>query len=285
MNLFHIQTFLTIVETGKLNKAAQRLNVTQSTVTSRINALEEAIGQKLLRRQKSGAELTAVGVRFHRHAELLMQAWRQARYETSLPRGFDDTFAFACVDALWPGAGEVLIAELRRAQPGMAIDVQGGGEGDVRRLLANAMADVVIAHEPPPASGFAIDVLFEDVSIEVATVRRGLMRWDPLYVYVDLGDDFRRRHAVAYPVDETAVVNFSSAARALDHILACGGSAYLPYRLARPHLEAGRLFEVEDAPRFSRKAYLAHNTARTDAWPWFGKFLAACRRRLAGGLL
>ena len=36
MNLYEIRTFLAIVETGQLNRAAEQLNVTQSTVTARL---------------------------------------------------------------------------------------------------------------------------------------------------------------------------------------------------------------------------------------------------------
>jgi len=41
MNLNEVRTFLEVIETGSLVAASQRLNVTQSTVTARISALEE----------------------------------------------------------------------------------------------------------------------------------------------------------------------------------------------------------------------------------------------------
>ena len=272
MNLSHVQTFVTAVETGNLNRTAAKLNVTQSTVTARIDALENLIGQKLLHRNKSGTELTPAGAKFLRHAEVMVQVWKQARYETSLPRGFEDVCALACDPQLWTGVAELWVRDLRQARQTIAISVED--------RPAPAMVDIVFSHTPPPGA-FAVDIVGEDIFIEVATVKRGLMRWDPLYVYVDLGEDFRRQHTQAYPVDETAVVTFSNSTQALDHILSCGGSAYLPYRVARPHLEAGRLFEVDGAPRFARTIYLGRNSARTDAWPWVGEFLSGFKRKLA----
>ena len=47
MNISALKTFLTVVDLGNLNKAAERLNVTQSTVTARLDSLEEALGQRL----------------------------------------------------------------------------------------------------------------------------------------------------------------------------------------------------------------------------------------------
>jgi DNA-binding transcriptional LysR family regulator len=276
MNLTHVQTFVAAVETGNLNRTAVKLNVTQSTVTARIDALESLIGQKLLHRHKSGTELTPAGAKFLRHAEVLMNVWKQARYETSLPRGFEDVLALASDPQLWTGVAELWVSDLRKARGTIAISVEDRPE--------RAMVDIVFAYTPP-AGAFSVDVVGEDMFIEVATVKRGLMRWDPLYVYVDLGEDFRRQHAEAFPVDETAIASFSSSAQALDHILSCGGSAYLPYRVARPSIEAGRLFEVDGAPRFNRTIYLGRNSARTDAWPWFETFMEGFKRRLANHIV
>ncbi len=66
MNIGLARTFLEILEAGNLNKAAERLHVTQSTVTMRINALEDLLGQKLLVRSKSGVALTNSGFKFKR---------------------------------------------------------------------------------------------------------------------------------------------------------------------------------------------------------------------------
>jgi len=43
MNLQELCTFLEVVDTKSLVAASRRLNVTQSTVTARLNALEEAL--------------------------------------------------------------------------------------------------------------------------------------------------------------------------------------------------------------------------------------------------
>ena len=280
MNLAHVQTFLVAVETGNLNKTAAKLNVTQSTVTARIDALENLIGQKLLRRNKSGTGLTPAGAKFLRHAEVMVQVWKQARYETSLPRGFEDVCAVGCDPALWTGAAELWVNDLRGERSTIAISVQEGSGDIARTWQSNAMVDIVFSYTPP-IGAFSVDVMGDDTFIEVATVQRGLMRWDPLYVYVDLGEDFRRQHAQAYPVEETAIVTFTSSTHALDHILSRGGSAYLPYRVARSHIEAGKLFEVEGAARFTRTIYLARNTARTDGWPWFEGFSQSFKQKLA----
>ncbi|MBL0373341.1 LysR family transcriptional regulator [Rhizobium sp. KVB221] len=285
MNLAHVQTFLVVVETGNLNKAALKLNVTQSTVTARINALEDLLGQKLLRRIKSGAELTAIGTKFVKHAQIMVQVWKQARLDTSLPRGFDQVCNFGCPDPLWNGAGEYLVNALRSEFQSIAINVESGSETDMRPLISNSIVDVAISYEPPPAPGYTIEPLFEDLFIEVSTIDRDLVRWDPKYVFVDHGEEFRRRHAEAYPVDDTAVVTFKNGVFALGHIIKWGGSAYLPYRIAYPAMEAGQVFEVRNAPRFTRTAYLVRNSTQTHRWHWLTRALVVVKEKIADAVL
>lgn len=50
-----IETLLAIVETGSLVRAAERLSVSQSAVTTRLQSLEQELGHTLVRRQKSGS--------------------------------------------------------------------------------------------------------------------------------------------------------------------------------------------------------------------------------------
>lgn len=55
------RTFLEIVHTGSFLKAADRLHVTQTTVSARIRTLEESLGKRLFVRSRNGVTLTAAG--------------------------------------------------------------------------------------------------------------------------------------------------------------------------------------------------------------------------------
>lgn len=52
MTYEHIETFLTVVVTGSITAAAKKLFVSQSTVSSRIQQLEQELGTPLILRQK-----------------------------------------------------------------------------------------------------------------------------------------------------------------------------------------------------------------------------------------
>jgi Mn-dependent DtxR family transcriptional regulator len=80
------RTFLVVVATGSFVEAAQRLHVTQSTVSTRIQRLEETLGAELFVRNKAGTTLTSAGQQFQRHAALLTRTVEQARQEIGLPQ-------------------------------------------------------------------------------------------------------------------------------------------------------------------------------------------------------
>ncbi len=86
MNLVLARTFLELVNAKNFNKAADRLHVTQSTVTVRIAALEELLGQQLFTREKSGVGLTVAGRKFLPYAELLLQTWQHDLFARQMIR-------------------------------------------------------------------------------------------------------------------------------------------------------------------------------------------------------
>lgn len=57
-----LNVLLSVIRTGSLNKAAQTLSQTQSTVSRHIDRLELALGVKMLERTPNGASLTREGV-------------------------------------------------------------------------------------------------------------------------------------------------------------------------------------------------------------------------------
>lgn len=275
MNLDELRTFLDVVETGSLVAAARRLNVTPSTVTARINGLEEEIGQKLIHRNKSGADLTSAGFKFRRYAELMVQLWGQARAEVSLPRGFEGVCNVGLDFDLWNGPGRQFLDHVRATTPGVALAFWPGEQRMVDRWLATGLVDIAFCYAPQEGERFASHVLFDDELILVSRQEMASPGFDAGYVYVDHGDEFRRQHAAAYPGGAASALVIASSDWALDHLLRNGGSGYLPKRLVQEALAAGALHRVADAPGFSRRVYVVENAQTVRPWGWYASALAA----------
>ena len=274
MNFSVIRTFLAIADSGQLNRAAEQLHVTQSTVTTRLNSLEAELGQTLFHRRKSGAELTSAGFRFQRYAQLLVDTWRQARQETALPADVDTTFNLGCPPDLWPRLGERIFRYLHDRYPQVAISAWSGEQADLERWLGSGLIDAALGYTPSLREDRTEYRLDSDRLILVSTRPRELMRWDPDYVYIDSGEEFRKNHAAAYPEGDTPTVTLGSAAWGLAYLLSKGGSGYLPLRLIDSAVDSGKLHRVPGAPEFSRNIYLVVNNDAARDWPWLDEIRA-----------
>ena len=86
-----MQTFVRIVEAGSLSAAAAQMLTTQPTVSRRLQALERALGVRLLQRSTRKFAVTDVGQSVYRHAQTMLaeaQAAREAVDRVSAsPRG------------------------------------------------------------------------------------------------------------------------------------------------------------------------------------------------------
>ncbi len=281
MNITNLKTFLAVVEAGSLIAASKQMNVTQSTITARLHALEDDIGQKLLMRQKSGAALTASGLKFKRYAEVMVELWRQAKQETSLPEDMTAVCNIGCQIDLWPALGEDFFRDIRANYPDVAVTAWPATQHDIERWLIAGVIDIAIGYQPSVQPGQSSLVLGEDQLILVADRPDRPIRHDSGYIYVDAGDAFGRDHAAAYIDAGVARLSFGSAAWALDHLLAEGGSAYLPKRLVASYLADGRLFHLHDAPSFNRRVMIISSDTSTQNWPWLNDALAKLSSRFA----
>ena len=273
MNQTALKTFLTIIETRNLNHAADRLNVTQSTVSARLNALEEELGQTLFARKKSGAELTSAGFKLERYARLMTDLWRQAKQETSLPNDVEYVCNFGCHPDIWSGLGNDFFQRVRELAPNTALSIWQGEHGNLKQWLDTGLIDAAFSFDPVTQGNHLPCVVCRERLVLVSTRKRKLMRWDPDYVYVDYGEAFRRNHAAAYADGDTPMTVFSSPAWALDYLMQNTGSGYLPMHLIEKHLHKKKLHLVDQAPEFARTIYFISNPAETDKWTWLQDLL------------
>ncbi len=268
MNLSYLQTFLAVVETGNLNKAADRLNVTQSTVTTRLDTLDESLGQALLKRSRKGAVLTKAGFAFKKHAELIVSTWDLGRKTVGLPKGYSGHFSLACHHDLWEGLGKQIISKILAEREELAVEAWPGDMGEIKDWLSSGLVDAALTIEP--VAGFEMESmrLKNDRLVQVSSVKRQVRSWDEDYIFVDHGAEFRRAHAIAWPTGETPRITLASSQWALDHLLENGGSAYLPWRLVKSYVEADSLFLIEGAQEFERSVQLIWREGGLDLKPF-----------------
>ncbi|HOP15158.1 MAG: LysR family transcriptional regulator [Gammaproteobacteria bacterium] len=255
MDIDQAKTFLAIAAHGSFLEAAKRLHVTQSTVSARIQNLESELGTRLFTRNRAGASLTPPGQRFLQHAKTLVLTVEQARYDVGLPNRFRASIRIGGRIALWDDFLPHWVGWMRERAPDVSISSEIGFEDDLMRRLIEGTLDIGVMYTPSHAPGLIVEHLFNETLVMVST--RPDTRWPGEdYVYVEWGPGFYAKHRENYPDLERPpqVVNIGWLGVQL--ILANGGSCFLPIRMARALIQAGRLFQVTEAPEFPHPAYM-----------------------------
>ncbi len=86
-----LQTFVSVVESGTLSRAAERLETTAGAVSRRIAALEQRLGLRLLNRTTRRLSLTEAGERYYEDVVSVLRALEEAEdratHLSDAPRG------------------------------------------------------------------------------------------------------------------------------------------------------------------------------------------------------
>lgn len=278
MHIDLIQTFLAVIESGNFGKAAERVHVTQSTVSMRIKALEDSLGRQLFMRSKAGADLTPAGVQFRHYAETMLRLWQQARQAVALPPRFEGALNVGGQFSLWDRLLLRWLPWMRAAAPQIRLQAEVGSSDVLMSHLSEGLIDIGVMYNPQTRPGLVTEKLLEEKLILVTTDRRAVERPVPgvRYVFVDWGRDFLRTHSEAFPDLEAPAISVGLGSLGLHYILENGGSGYFPKRIVRALLADGRLFEVTAAPSFARPAYMVYPAAEQYEI-WFERALAGLR--------
>ncbi|RUM38276.1 MAG: hypothetical protein DSY57_02780 [Desulfobulbus sp.] len=73
MELYHLRSFITVVQENHLTRAARKLHISQPAVSAHIKALEEEVGQALFFRTPSGMRVTTAGILLCRQAGVILR--------------------------------------------------------------------------------------------------------------------------------------------------------------------------------------------------------------------
>jgi LysR family transcriptional regulator, flagellar master operon regulator len=252
------RTFLTVVAAGNFVSAAERLHVTQSTVSSRIHALEELLGCTLFVRNKAGASLTSAGRQFQKHASTLVRTVEQARHDVGIPKGFRAALTVGGRFGLWEQLLLKWLPLMRERAPDISIRAVIGLEADLMQNLVEGRLDIGVMYVPQSRPGLKIEPLFEERLVLVSANGTGHSKPGAGYVYVDWGPEFYAQHSVSFPDFIGPALSANIGWLGLQHVLANGGSGYFPIRVIRPHLETGRLSIVAGTLEFALQAYLVY---------------------------
>ena len=157
MDLRALNSFAVVAEELHFRKAAARLNVTQPSLSMRIQALEREVGVSLLERDRRSVRLTEAGRAFlglaqaavRSGAEAVAQARRAARGEIGRLR-----FGFTALTS-YAGMPE-LVQRFRLACPDIRIDLVQADSASLESALLAEEIDIALLHPPLMKPGLTL---------------------------------------------------------------------------------------------------------------------------------
>lgn len=253
------KTFLAVVAAGNFISAAERLHVSQSTVSARISTLEGQLGCKLFVRNKAGTSLTPAGRQFQRHASALIRTVEQARHDIGLPEGFRGTLTIGGRIGLWEEFLLQWLPLMQAANPDISVRAESALEPELMQGLIEGRIDIGVMYTPQSRPGLKVEQLFEERLVMVSTDAKAAPEPQRGYVYVDWGPEFYARHSAFFPSFGGPALTANIGWLGLQHVMRNGGSGYFPMRIVLSAIKAGQLHVVVNAPEFFMPAYVVYS--------------------------
>jgi DNA-binding transcriptional LysR family regulator len=147
VKLSQLKALVTVAETGSFSEAALQINVSQSTVSHSIAAMEDALGVVLIHRGRQKATLTPVGDRICTQAQQVLSLIDDMGREAACARGVEG--GQVRIAAFRSMASEILpeaIAQLHQRYPTVQILIsEFDNSRELTAIMRAGKADLAIA--------------------------------------------------------------------------------------------------------------------------------------------
>ncbi len=250
MDITLIKTFLEVANTGSFVAARDRLFVTQSAISLRIQRLEDSLGHQLFTRSKAGAILTAEGQQFEPYALSLLKIWEEARQKISIPEGYSRALSIGAQYSLWPGLGFRWLDALQTTMPELSVHAEVGMTDRITRFLVEGVIQAALLYTPQLRPGLIVEPALDDELILVASYPDATLDNLTDYVSVEWGPEFTHALAVALPHLTDSGRSLALGALSMEYIVNRRAAGFLPARSVKRYLSEEKLHIVADAPRF-----------------------------------
>src|ERR1700761_669929 len=142
-----LRSFVAVADCGGFHRAAERLNLTQSTVSQQIKRLELETERPLFCRTTRTVTLTDDGEMLLGDARRLLQLEEAARHRLAAPR-LSGTVRLGVVEEIAGGSLPLALGRFATLNPGVQLEGQIGVSAGLIAQLNSGRLDVVFAKRP-----------------------------------------------------------------------------------------------------------------------------------------
>ncbi|WP_278262460.1 LysR substrate-binding domain-containing protein [Nocardia sp. AG03] len=189
MELRHLVSFITIAEELHFGRAAQRLHLTQPSLSAQLQKLEKSLGAQLVARTSHQVRLTPAGREFERQARLIVaQLDRAAQAAKATAEGRVGRLS---IGYNLPASRHVLPAALTRMterHPDVVVSLWEKRTGPQLAALADGSLDVALVYGHPGTADYRYRRLLHRVPLVAVVGRRHRWADRPGIPFVELRD-------------------------------------------------------------------------------------------------
>lgn len=147
MELKYLYTFKSILETGSFQKAAERLNYAQSTITLQMQLLEQELSLKLFEKIGRKMELTQAGKELLPYVDNVLAAVQQMENYGKHGKKLTGTLRIAMPETLLSYQMPLQLKAFRKEAPNVKLSLQTPNCYEIREQIINGTADLGVHYD------------------------------------------------------------------------------------------------------------------------------------------
>jgi DNA-binding transcriptional LysR family regulator len=258
MQIDLLDTFLDLAETRSYHRTAERLRVTQSTVSARVTALEQAVGSRLFNRSRAGTDLTPEGKRFEPHARALRHEWNEAKRRIQIPQGAAQLLRLGIQNDLAAVYLGDWVAEFRAALPETAFYIEPDYSNQMCADLLTGILDFAVMFSPKPHPDLHFESVGDVTYRMISTDTRSLAEVKPdRFVFAHFSPAFEEMHRQMTPELAASPVSVGQSGSVVSLLTVMGGSGYVLEKTSEELIATQRFRRVDDAPDLRQPVFAA----------------------------
>jgi DNA-binding transcriptional LysR family regulator len=184
MNLRFVEAFYWVASLKSVTRAAEKLFLTQSAMSSRIAALEDELGVLLLDRRDKHFRLTVAGTRFLTYAKRMLELHRQLKVEMGSGGPVELSIRLGAIESVLHSWLIPWVEQLRRENSLLELELTVETTPVLMDQIRRGTLDVVFAALPASGDGIRSQSF---TSMEMVFVGNQKVHREPCYRAADFG--------------------------------------------------------------------------------------------------
>ncbi len=271
------KTFIIVAETKNFSKAAERLNVVQSTVSNRIKELEKSVEKNLFTRNNKRVEITNAGRILLPYAKKIVQMEEDGQHRLKIGDHYEESLYIESADSIFRGTVIKTVAWYMNIHKKVAVKIKIRHSEDIIQNLLDNMVDVGFTYIKPVSSKLEV-YKFQEEEIILVTNKMNHTYIDGISAkelqniglfYSGIGEKFNDWLYSLYPHNHIFHLDFSHASNLIEFLKEGIGYGFVLKSAVKNELYSNELIEIKLIDRKPPKlqSYMIINKKRIDSPP------------------